>query len=312
MYIRAHEKFLDIKWTSAEGYFNVAGFPSFEISFTTAHAALANCPPFPSVISMLCMVVLKGISVEVDSSFLSIKTPSQTVHASSKVYGFLDVDGDIYTDGSNLYLELVIWFLMQQFLDIKRTSPAGYFNVVGFPSFAISFATTHANCPPFPSVISMLCMVMLKGISVEVDSSCLLIKTPSQTVQASSKAYDFLDVDEACDLVFDAASRGKQVLIVGTKNKEVDSVAWAAIRAQCHYANKKWLGGMLMNLSTTETRLHKFRDFITEQKTGGLSHLPKRDAAMLKRQLSHLQTYLNGKYMTGLPDIYNYTIYDLE
>ncbi|MCL7033453.1 hypothetical protein MKW94_029549 [Papaver nudicaule] len=37
--------------------------------FATAPAALANCPPFPSVISMLCMAVPKGISVEVDSSF---------------------------------------------------------------------------------------------------------------------------------------------------------------------------------------------------------------------------------------------------
>uniref|UniRef100_A0A1Y3BWU3 Small ribosomal subunit protein uS2c n=1 Tax=Helianthus annuus TaxID=4232 RepID=A0A1Y3BWU3_HELAN len=74
---------------------------------------------------------------------------------------------------------------------------------------------------------------------------------------------------EACDLVFDAASRGKQFLIVGTKNKEADSVAWAAIRARCHYVNKKWLGGMLTNWSTTETRLHKFRDLRTEQKTGG-------------------------------------------
>ncbi|BBG97124.1 ribosomal protein S19 [Prunus dulcis] len=46
------EQFLDIKRTSPE-----------------APAALANCPPFPSVISMLCMAVPKGISVEVDSSF---------------------------------------------------------------------------------------------------------------------------------------------------------------------------------------------------------------------------------------------------
>lgn len=41
-----------------------------------------------------------------------------------------------------------------------------------------------------------------------------------------------------------------------------------------------------------------------EQKTGRLARLPKRDAAVLKRQLFHLQTYLGGiKYMTGLPDI---------
>ncbi|OAY67834.1 Uncharacterized protein ycf72, partial [Ananas comosus] len=70
--------FLDIKRTSPDGNLNVADLPSFAISFATAPAALANCPPFPRVISMLCMAVPKGISVEVDSSFLSIKTPSQT------------------------------------------------------------------------------------------------------------------------------------------------------------------------------------------------------------------------------------------
>nr|YP_010457339.1 ribosomal protein S2 [Euonymus acanthocarpus]UUA68536.1 ribosomal protein S2 [Euonymus acanthocarpus] len=116
-------------------------------------------------------------------------------------------------------------------------------------------------------------------------------------------------LSEACDLVFDAASKGKQFLIVGTKTKAADSVARAAIRARCHYVNKKWLGGILTNWSTTETRLHKFRDFRMEQKrmeqkTGGFNRLPKRDAAVLKRQLSHLQTYLGGiKYMMGLPDI---------
>lgn len=111
-------------------------------------------------------------------------------------------------------------------------------------------------------------------------------------------------LSEACDLVFDAASRGKHFLIVGTKNKAADSVASAARRARCHYVNKKWLGGMLTNWSTTETRLHKFRDLRAEQKMGKLNRLPKRDAAMLKRQLSTLQTYLGGiKYMTELPDI---------
>ncbi|MBA0818376.1 hypothetical protein Gohar_019657 [Gossypium harknessii] len=111
-------------------------------------------------------------------------------------------------------------------------------------------------------------------------------------------------LSKACDLVFDAANKEKQFLIIGTKNKAADSVAQAAIRAWCHYVNKKWLGGMLRNWPTTETRLHNFRDLGTKQKTGGLNRLPKRDTAMLKRQLSHLQTYLGGiKYMTRLPNI---------
>ncbi|RYR77684.1 hypothetical protein Ahy_A01g002250 [Arachis hypogaea] len=110
--------------------------------------------------------------------------------------------------------------------------------------------------------------------------------------------------ETSCDLVFDAASKGKQFLIVGTKNKAADLIARAATRARCHYVNKKWLGGMLTNWYTTETRLHKFRSLRTEQKMGRIHSLPKKDTAILKRQLSHLETYLGGiKYMTGLPDI---------
>nr|YP_009486699.1 ribosomal protein S2 [Piliostigma thonningii]AWB12922.1 ribosomal protein S2 [Piliostigma thonningii] len=111
-------------------------------------------------------------------------------------------------------------------------------------------------------------------------------------------------LSEACDLVFDAASRGKQFLIVGTKNKAAFLVPQVAIRARCHYVNKKWLGGMLTNWSTTETRLRELRDLRMEQKTGRLNRLPKRNVARLKKKLSRLERYLGGiKYMTGLPDI---------
>lgn len=110
-------------------------------------------------------------------------------------------------------------------------------------------------------------------------------------------------LSEACDLVFDAARRRKQILIVGTKKKVAGSVARAAIRARCHYVNKKWLGGMLTNWSTTERRLCKFKKWRLQLKKVR-RNLLKRDAAGLKRKLSHLQTYLGGiKYMTAIPDI---------
>jgi small subunit ribosomal protein S2 len=111
-------------------------------------------------------------------------------------------------------------------------------------------------------------------------------------------------LSEACDLVFDAASQGKSFLIVGTKKRAADLVASAAIRARCHYVNKKWFSGMLTNWSITKTRLSQFRDLRAEEKMGKFHHLPKRDVAILKRKLSTLQRYLGGiKYMTRLPDI---------
>nr|YP_009975265.1 ribosomal protein S2 [Drypetes hainanensis]QNK04606.1 ribosomal protein S2 [Drypetes hainanensis] len=111
-------------------------------------------------------------------------------------------------------------------------------------------------------------------------------------------------LSEACDLVFDAASSGKQFLIVGTKERVADSVVQAATRARCHYVNKKWLGGFLTNWFTTKNKLEKFRDLRIKQNTGRLNRLPKMEAARLKRRLSYLQTYMGGiQYMTELPDI---------
>ncbi|RYQ99116.1 hypothetical protein Ahy_B07g086984 [Arachis hypogaea] len=81
-------------------------------------------------------------------------------------------------------------------------------------------------------------------------------------------------LSKICDLVFDATSKGKQFLIVGTKNKAADLIARAATRARCHYVNKKWLGGMLTNWYTTETRLHKFRSLRTEETyLGGIKYI---------------------------------------
>nr|QBK84213.1 ribosomal protein S2 [Zantedeschia aethiopica]QHN55021.1 ribosomal protein S2 [Zantedeschia aethiopica]QJF46757.1 ribosomal protein S2 [Zantedeschia aethiopica] len=111
-------------------------------------------------------------------------------------------------------------------------------------------------------------------------------------------------LSEACDLVFDAASRRKHLLIIGTNYKVARLVASAAIKARCHYINKAWVRGMLTNWSTTETKLKKFRDLRAAQRMGELNRISKRDAAMSKRQLSTFQKYLGGiKYMTGLPDI---------
>nr|YP_009747702.1 ribosomal protein S2 [Lecanorchis kiusiana]QII89382.1 ribosomal protein S2 [Lecanorchis kiusiana] len=111
-------------------------------------------------------------------------------------------------------------------------------------------------------------------------------------------------LSEACNLVFDAASRGQNFLIVGTKTQSAKLVTSASISARCHYVNKKWLGGMLTNWSTTEKILKKFRDLRAEQKMGKFNSFHKVDAAMFKRKLFIFKKYLSGiQYMTSLPDI---------
>ncbi|ESW30590.1 hypothetical protein PHAVU_002G165900 [Phaseolus vulgaris] len=99
-------------------------------------------------------------------------------------------------------------------------------------------------------------------------------------------------LSESCDLVFHVASGAKQFLIVGTRKRAVDSVLRAAIRARCHYVNKKWLGGMLTNWCTTKTRLQNFRNLRMQQKMGRFDCFPKKDVAILKTQSLSLQKRL--------------------
>lgn len=109
---------------------------------------------------------------------------------------------------------------------------------------------------------------------------------------------------EACEFIANAASKKKQFLIVGTRSQAADLVAAAAKKARCHYINKKWLGGMLTNWSTTKTRLQRLRQLEAQEMAEIFETLPKKESAVLKRQLNQLRKYLDGvKYMTALPDV---------
>jgi small subunit ribosomal protein S2 len=109
---------------------------------------------------------------------------------------------------------------------------------------------------------------------------------------------------EACDFLANAASKKKEFLLVGTKFQASDLIKSEARRSRCHYVNQRWLGGMLTNWLTIETRIQRLKNLETQERLGILNDLPKKDAAYFKRQLAQLQKYLGGmKYMTRLPDV---------
>nr|YP_010471568.1 ribosomal protein S2 [Gastrodia peichatieniana]UVG40925.1 ribosomal protein S2 [Gastrodia peichatieniana] len=113
-------------------------------------------------------------------------------------------------------------------------------------------------------------------------------------------------LSESCSLVIDAASRGKEFLIVGigTKNKTSLLIASEAQKIRCHYVNKKWFCGMLTNWSTTENLLQKLRNLTNKKNSGKINILPKKDASIVNIKLNSLKKYMGGiKYMTRLPDI---------
>ncbi|MGN0481001.1 MAG: 30S ribosomal protein S2, partial [Lachnospiraceae bacterium] len=110
-------------------------------------------------------------------------------------------------------------------------------------------------------------------------------------------------VDEAYKAVADVAAEGGTILFVGTKKQAQDAVATEAERCGMFYVNERWLGGMLTNFKTIQSRIARLKEIETMQEDGTFDVLPKKEVILLKKELEKLQKNLGGiKNMTKVPD----------
>ncbi len=116
------------------------------------------------------------------------------------------------------------------------------------------------------------------------------------------KTQDMLEA--ACAAVREAASRGKNVVFVGTKKQATEVVEEEAKRAGAYWVNRRWLGGMMTNFETIRGRVNKLRELEAFVESGAASRLPKKEVAQLNRQIAKLSKTLGGiKEMKGMPDM---------
>ena len=88
-----------------------------------------------------------------------------------------------------------------------------------------------------------------------------------------------------------AAKSGKRFLFVGTKKQASDGVAQEAVRCGAAYVNQRWLGGMLTNWTTMKARIERLKDLERMESSGAIAMRPKKEAAVLRRELERLQKY---------------------
>uniref|UniRef100_A0A7C5VQ98 Small ribosomal subunit protein uS2 n=1 Tax=Fervidobacterium thailandense TaxID=1008305 RepID=A0A7C5VQ98_9BACT len=111
-------------------------------------------------------------------------------------------------------------------------------------------------------------------------------------------------LDEAYDFVRDVASRGGTILFVGTKKQAQMVVKKEAERCGGFYVNNRWLGGLLTNFQTIQTRIQKLKELEEMEMNGELDKLPKKEQSKLRKTLEKLRKNLGGvKNMKGLPDV---------
>ncbi len=111
-------------------------------------------------------------------------------------------------------------------------------------------------------------------------------------------------VDDAYNAVKDCVANGGKILFVGTKKQAQDSIKAEAERCGMYYVNQRWLGGMLTNFKTIQSRIQQLKKIEEMQEDGTFDVLPKKEVIELKKQMEKLQKNLGGiKEMREVPDM---------
>ncbi len=114
-----------------------------------------------------------------------------------------------------------------------------------------------------------------------------------QTVTRLNEAYKFVE-----QLVAD----GGTLLFVGTKKQAQEAVAEEAKRCGMFYVNQRWLGGMLTNFKTIQSRITYLRDLEMRRDRGDFERLPKKEVLNMQDEIARLERILGGiKDMRRLP-----------
>ena len=114
-----------------------------------------------------------------------------------------------------------------------------------------------------------------------------------QTMYGLDSAYTFLK---------ETAAKGGKILFVGTKKQAQEPISQQAERCGMPWINQRWLGGMLTNFVTMRSRISRMEELETMVEDGRMATLPKKEQALLGKELDKLQKNLGGvRDMTSLP-----------
>jgi small subunit ribosomal protein S2 len=115
-----------------------------------------------------------------------------------------------------------------------------------------------------------------------------------QTVTRLNDAYKFVE---------HLTANGGTILFVGTKKQAQEAVAEEARRCGMFYVNQRWLGGMLTNFQTIQSRIRYLRELEARRDRGDFERLPKKEVQHLQDDMVRLERILGGiKDMRRLPN----------
>lgn len=110
-------------------------------------------------------------------------------------------------------------------------------------------------------------------------------------------------LSEAMNFVRDLAASGGVLLFVGTKKQAQETIEQEAARCGMPYVNQRWMGGMLTNFLTIQSRIKRLAELEAARERGDFERLPKKEASSLEEEITRLNRLLGGmKSLAKLPD----------
>jgi len=110
-------------------------------------------------------------------------------------------------------------------------------------------------------------------------------------------------LDKACTYVRDLVAEGKSIIFVSTKRQAQQIIEEEAKRCGMYYVNQRWLGGMLTNFTTIQSRIDHLVRLEDKKEKGELINLPKKETSKIDKKIQRLNEQMGGfKEMTSLPD----------
>jgi small subunit ribosomal protein S2 len=109
-------------------------------------------------------------------------------------------------------------------------------------------------------------------------------------------------LDKAAGFIRDVVANGQSVLFVGTKKQAQESIREEATRCGMYYVNLRWLGGMLTNFTTIQTRIDALVRMEDQSARGEFGRLTKKEIKKLNEKIEKMNKQMGGfKEMTALP-----------
>jgi small subunit ribosomal protein S2 len=111
-------------------------------------------------------------------------------------------------------------------------------------------------------------------------------------------------LEEALEVIKNAAREQKVILLLGTKKQAKDKVVEIGKETGCPYVSERWLGGTLTNFEQIKRSINKLAEMKTKKETGEYVKFTKKERLLIDQDIARMERFLGGiSSLEKIPDM---------